>query len=50
MLVYPEQFSEDPENRNLQLDGMTTSLIREDLQRFNKIGKILKGVLKWPRK
>ncbi|GAL83870.1 sodium/hydrogen exchanger [Sporocytophaga myxococcoides] len=50
MLVYPEQFSEDPENRNLQLDGMTTSMIREDLQRFNKIGKILKGVIKWHRK
>ncbi|MBO9699877.1 MAG: cation:proton antiporter [Sporocytophaga sp.] len=50
MLVYPEQFSEDPENRNLQLDGMTTTMIREDLQRFNKIGKLLKGVIKWRKK
>jgi len=49
MLVYPEQYSEDPENRNLQMDG-TSSMIIEDLQRFNKFGKMLKGVIKWPKK
>ncbi|MFN3403614.1 MAG: cation:proton antiporter [Cytophagaceae bacterium] len=46
LIIYPEQYSVDPENRNLQLDGMTTAPIEEDIQRINKIGRAVKKIFK----
>lgn len=46
LIIYPEQFNEDPENRNLQLDGMLTSPIEEDIQRINKFGKSIRKLFK----
>ncbi|HEY8402828.1 MAG TPA: cation:proton antiporter [Cytophagaceae bacterium] len=46
IVIYPEQYAIDPENKNLQLDGMTITPIEEDIQRINKIGKGIKRLLK----
>jgi hypothetical protein len=45
VIIYPEQHSVLHQNSNLRLDGLTSSPIRENIERISKIGKEVKKVI-----
>lgn len=48
VIIFPQQFAYDSKNNPLKLDGMTVSPIQENIERLNKISRIVKEVFVKP--